>query len=54
MGWKCPSQLKPTRSILLLPLLTEKMTKIADKTQQIGFIVDKVASKDEKEQWERS
>jgi len=34
-------------TILKRPLLTEKMTKIADKTQQIGFIVDKVASKDE-------
>jgi len=34
-------------TILKRPLLTEKMTKIADKAQQIGFIVDKVASKDE-------
>lgn len=34
-------------SILKRPLLTEKMTKIGDKTQQIGFIVEKTASKDE-------
>lgn len=34
-------------TILKRPLLTEKMTKITDKTKQIGFIVDKVASKDE-------
>lgn len=34
-------------SILKRPLLTEKMTKIADKTGQVGFIVDKAASKDE-------
>ena len=34
-------------SILKRPLLTEKMTKIADKTAQVGFVVDKNASKDE-------
>ena len=34
-------------SILKRPLLSEKMTKIADKTSQIGFIVEKTASKDQ-------
>ncbi len=34
-------------SILKRPLLTEKMTKIADKTAQVGFVVDKNATKDE-------
>ncbi|MCB9252488.1 MAG: 50S ribosomal protein L23 [Flavobacteriales bacterium] len=34
-------------NILRKPLLTEKMTKIADKTSQVGFIVEKTASKDE-------
>lgn len=34
-------------NVLIRPLLTEKMTKIGDKTQQVGFIVSKTASKDE-------
>lgn len=34
-------------TILKRPLLTEKMTKISDKTAQVGFIVDKTATKDE-------
>jgi len=34
-------------SILKRPLLTEKMTKIADKTAQVGFVVEKTASKDQ-------
>jgi len=34
-------------TILKRPLLTEKMTKISDKTAQVGFVVDKAASKDE-------
>ena len=34
-------------TILKRPLLTEKMTKIADKTAQVGFVVDKNATKGE-------
>ncbi|MCC6722176.1 MAG: 50S ribosomal protein L23 [Bacteroidia bacterium] len=34
-------------NVLIRPLLTEKMTKIGDKTKQVGFIVNKTASKDE-------
>lgn len=34
-------------NVLIRPLLTEKMTKISDKTQQVGFIVNKSASKDQ-------
>ncbi len=34
-------------SILKRPLLTEKMTKIADKTAQVGFVVEKTATKEE-------
>ena len=32
-------------NVLIRPLLTEKMTKISDKTHQVGFIVEKAASK---------
>ncbi|NUM31805.1 MAG: 50S ribosomal protein L23 [Bacteroidetes bacterium] len=34
-------------NVLIRPLLTEKMTKISDKTKQVGFIVNKSASKDQ-------
>jgi large subunit ribosomal protein L23 len=32
-------------NVLLKPVITEKMTKISDKTNSVGFIVDKRSNK---------